>query len=239
MEAFLVVTRFDEDYDWVQYYTDNYIIYNRGTPITEADKRIYNTKNVGGNQRDLLHYCYKNYATLPDVIGFIQANPYDHCKKSVFDKLITNTTFTPLEYYGTTPANKWEKRDADGGYMELNNSWYIGAHNSSQSQDCKYGTFDEFMETYFEDYTRLGWLRFTPGSQYIVTKEQILNYPRVFWYRLMKELSTRKSPTEAHIIERALYYILTGKYILKSDFIVDKKKDKTSTEKKDESLTDT
>jgi len=218
MDAFLVVTRFNEDYDWVQYYTEDYIIYNRGTPITTDDKRIYNTKNIGGNQRDILHYCYKNYAALPNVIGFIQANPYDHCKKPVFDRLITKTEFTPLESYGVTPANKWESRDKDGGYLELNNSWYIAAHNNAQTQDCKYAYFDEFMEAYFQDYTHLSWLRFAPGSQYIVTKEQILNYPRVFWYRLMKEISTRKSPTEGHIIERALYYIFTGKYKLHDKF---------------------
>jgi hypothetical protein len=73
------------------------------------------------------------------------------------------------------------------------------------------------MNKYFEDYQHLDWIRFSPGSQYIVEDEQAKQYPRKFWECLMNELNS-KSPTEGHIIERALYYILIGSYKLRKEF---------------------
>jgi len=208
----VIITRFNEDYSWIKEYTDNYIIYNKGIPIQE--ERVINTENIGGNQRDILEYIFENYENLPRLMGFIQAYPFDHCKKEIFDKLIYAENFTPLEYYGKIPANNYENRDENGGFMERNNSWYISAHNKSNNQTCKYTSFDEFMTKYFPNYVSLEWIRFTPGSQYIIEKEQALNYPKEFWQLLMNELNGYNM-TEAHIIERALYYILKGKYAWK------------------------
>lgn len=211
-----IVSRFNEPFEWIRDYTDNYIIYNKGDYIPNFDDRILNTENIGGNQRDIFHFAYTNYENLPNMMVFVQGNPFDHCKKEVFDILIKNRHFTPLEYYGPTPANNYEQRDSEGGFMEINNSWYINAHNNSNSLTCRYNSFDDFMQLYFENYTHVDWIRFSPGSQYMVKKQQILQYPKTFWYSLMNELKEKNS-TEAHIIERALYYIFVGKYKLKMD----------------------
>jgi len=110
-----------------------------------------------------------------------------------------------------------QNRDVDGGFMEINNSWYIQAVNADKGQKCRYGSFDEFMRKYFEDYVPQTWIRFPPGSQFLITRENAVQYPKSFWEDLMYELEA-KSPTEAHIIERALYYILTGKFKLNGGF---------------------
>jgi len=215
MNKFWIVSRYKEDVDWLSDYTNNYVIYNKGIPINHPN--YYNTENIGGNQRDICHYIYNNYNHLPELMVFVQAYPWDHCFKLIFDELIKNNKFTALEYYGETPANAWERRDDFFGFEELNNSWYIEAHNNSNNQSCKYSSFDEFMNFYFENYKHLDYIRFAPGSQYIVEKKQALQYPRSFWYKLMNEMNS-KSPTEGHIIERAFYYILKGEYSIKKEF---------------------
>ena len=216
MKKLFILSRYKESYDWIYEYTDDYLVYNKGLPL--IDHRVKNIENIGGNQRDIFHFIHVYYENLPDIMIFIQAYPFDHCKKEVFDQLIQNEKFTPLEYYGMIPANAWEGRTIDGGYMEINNSWYISASNNTHNQTCRYGSYDEFMDRYFENYVHLDWLRFSPGSQYIITKEQGLQYPKNFWESMMHELDVGRLPTEGHIIERALYYILTGQYKLRKDY---------------------
>jgi hypothetical protein len=216
MRKLFLLSRYKEDFNWIKEYTDDYIIYNKGTLINN-DSHVFNTENVGCNQRDIFDYVSTNYNNLPDIMIFIQCYPWDHCKKEVFDKLINNTEFTSLEYYGSVPANDWEGRTSDAQFLEINNSWYISQENNKRNQTCKYSSFDEFMNCYFENYEHLEWVRFAPGSQYLVPKENFLKYPKKFWGCLMNELNT-KNPTEGYIIERALWYILSNTYSLRKEF---------------------
>lgn len=216
VDKLFILSRYNEDYSWIEEYTEDYLIYNKGNPILDNPK-IINTENIGGNQRDIAKFAYENYENLPDIMIFIQSFPFDHCKKEIFDELIKNTEFTALEYYGNTPANAWEARDENGGFKEINNDWYISAHNKTYNLTCRYSSFDELMNKYFEDYSHIGYIRFAPGSQYLITKKEILQYPKYFWKYFMEELTTKNS-TEAHIIERSLWYVLNGSYTLRKEF---------------------
>jgi hypothetical protein len=212
-KAFLIISRYDEDFSWVDEYTSRYLIYNKGEFIYN-NPRLLNIANIGGNQKDIVYYAYHNYDELPELVAFVQANPWDHCKVGTFDKLIYNECFTQLEDYGFRPANNFEGRTPDGKFLEINNSWYIQAHNGTYGLTCKYHSFDDFMNIYFKDYVHLDYLQFSPGSQYIVEKQQFLSYPKKFWGQLSMEL-TKLNTTESHIIERALFYILTHRYELR------------------------
>lgn len=203
MDKLFIVSRYNEDFSWIKEYTNQYIVYNKGVPI--EDPHVINTENIGNNQRDIFKFVYENYTELPDVLVFIQANPFDHCPKEAFEGLIKDDYFTAIESYGP-PVNGWERRDGLGGYMELNNNWYIQAKNQEFNTTCKYNSFNEFMDHYFTNYIHSDWIRFTPGSQYIITKEIVLHYPKSFWKELLDELP-RNNMTEGHIIERALWNI--------------------------------
>jgi hypothetical protein len=215
-KAYFIVSRYNEDYSWIEHYTPYYLIYNKGEQIISS--RVINVPNIGNNQRDIFDFIVNSYKIIPEFTAFIQANPFDHCKKEVFDKLIYKEHFTPIEYYGPVPENGWQQRSSfDDGYMEINNSWYIQAHNEKYNQTCKYNSFDDFMYKYFTNYHHLDWLRFAPGSQYIVERKQILYYPKTFWKSLMDEL-TLPHMTEGHIIERALWMIFQCTLEIKDEF---------------------
>ena len=215
IQPVIVVSRYSEDLSWILDYPQDFIIYNKGEIINEEKivkkARIINTENIGGNQRDIFKFIVDNYENLPPLVAFIQAYPFDHCKKEFFDQYIQNSSFTPLEYYGKKPANSYERRTLSGGFLEINNNWYIDAQNTTYHQSCKYTSFDEFMKSYFKNYHHVNWIRFSPGSQYLVEKRQITYYKKEFWSSLLEELP-KNNVTEGHIIERAFYYILKNRY---------------------------
>lgn len=211
-ELMFIVSRYKEDVNWIKEYTDNYIILNKGETLGNTIKEKM-LENIGGNQRDIFYYIFENYENLPELMLFIQAYPFDHCKKEKFDILIKQNKFASVEAYEHIPECSAHKKDKnDGGYTEINNSWYINAHNNHiHDFSCKYSSYDQFMNSIFKNYTHVPWIRFAPGSQYIIEKKQALNYSKKFWGHLMNILN-RNNMTEAHILERACYYIINGIY---------------------------
>lgn len=209
-----IVNSYNTDYSWINNYTSDYIIYDKTCTALENDK-VKHQPNFGYNIYDYCYYIINYYNNLPDVCVFIKANVFEHCKKEVFDKLIENNQFTPLEYYGAKPANDFEDRTMDGGFLEINNSWYINSHIFTYGAKTNryFKTYNEFLDAVFEKPEHPEWIRFSPGANYIVPKENILYYSLNFWKKIFSYVSYTQLPTEAHIIERALYYIFTNKFV--------------------------
>jgi hypothetical protein len=216
IKPFFVISRYKETFDWIHNYTENFLIYNKGEPI-DGDSRILNVNNIGENIQDISEFICSYYENLPELTVFVQANPWDHCRKEVFDKLILNDKFTPLESYNNIAEIEGHKKDTDGGYMEINTNWYIVTQKIFHDKDSVYDNFDRFMNKYFDNYVHLEYIRFSPGVQYLVTKADILQYPKHFWESLRLEIKENKS-TEAMIIERALWLIFTKKFNLRKEF---------------------
>jgi hypothetical protein len=193
-KAKFIVQRYDEDISWVKDYTSNYLIINKGKPL-EGEK-IIQTDNNG---KSMLRYLWQYYDELPELMAFLQGEPFEHCKKEVFNILIYNSWFTPLESIDW-PESISYKKDAVGGFIEIN--------NSSVTYEGKYKNFDEFMGHYFKNYTHIDWVRFAPGEQYIIEKHRALFYPREFWKALDNEMPIWLWPLPVgHFIERALWTI--------------------------------
>lgn len=201
-KAFLVVSRYAENVDWLKELTDDYIIYNKGESLPDFKEKL--VPNFGGNQYDIFHYIYDNYENLPDLIAFLQGDPFDHCLPDRFYKLIYNEHFTPI--FG-------DKNYPDGNYFETNTSWYINAPFQSSKPPSTLRSFDEFMNLMFSDYHGLGRLIFPPGSQIIVEKSRCLFYSKAFWKKLMSIFPTHVPLNrEGHIVERAIQIIFENKY---------------------------
>ena len=54
IKAFLIISRFNEDISWINNYTSNYIIYNKGENLPETYKQKM-VPNFGGNQYDIFN----------------------------------------------------------------------------------------------------------------------------------------------------------------------------------------
>ena len=212
MNKLFVISRYKEDFRWIERYTDNYLVYNKGNAID--DSRVINLPNIGGNQHDICHFIYYNYELLPDIMIFLQAHPFDHCKAEIFNNLIKLNTFVGIESHEDSEfiGNRYGMRSVDGGVLEKNREQITG--------DTSHTSYDAFMEKYFEDYIHVDWMRFSPGSQYVVPKENALIYPKRMWISMCEDLKRENShrPFLGHMVERALYYIFTGKYSLRKEF---------------------
>ena len=68
------------------------------------------------------------------------------------------------------------------------------------------------MREFFTDYEEIQWVRFSPGAQYIVPKENILKYTKSFWEKLMHIVDYATLPMESFLLERAMWYIFSNKY---------------------------
>lgn len=206
-DKLFLINHYEKDFRWVRDYTNNYLVFCKNPHSNFADlPRVQHVKNVGVNIYDMMAYFAWNYENLPDLIVLLQDNPFDHCRKEKFDKLIKRNVFTPIEEYYLEPANSYEKRDYDSGFLEINNGWFIESHNKTYGLTCRYRSVDEFMNKYFSNYQHVDWIRFAPGGMYIVEKNQVLHYPRRFWQLLMNEFDA-PNMTEAHIVERCLWMI--------------------------------
>lgn len=205
IKAFLVVSRFNEDVSWINNYTSNYIIYNKGEKLPELYKQKL-LPNFGANQYDIFNYIYTNYNNLPDLIAFVQGNPFDHCLLEKFNQLIYSESYVPL--FG-------DARYPHGIYHEDNNNWYINGDFNRHKPPSKFSSFNEYMDHLFEDYTPLSPLYFPPGSQLIVEKERCLFYSKEFWKKLMSipsDVIGANGGRETHIIERSVQIIFENKY---------------------------
>jgi len=200
------VSRYNQDIDWVAEYAPDLILYDRSDyPIPGANI----VPNIGTDIFDKLSFIITNYNTLPDVCIYTKANLFKYITKEEFNAIKDNTSFTPLltmnhATYKDEDGSKGLKPGQDvcfykdGIYWEVNNMWYLNQYPIKH--DPK-----EVMKAVGID--GMEYVPFAPGSNYILTKEDIRKHPVEFYIKLANYLGWAVYPAEAQIIERGLYTI--------------------------------
>lgn len=196
-----VISRFNHDMEPIMKYARDYVVYDR-SDIRDWITCPYQTirvENIGTDIYDKLTWIIDNYDNLPDVFCLTKANLFKYITEDEFIDVMNNKSFTPL----LTQHHKVDdhiNRYRSGMYEEINNYWYLNQHPCRNSE-----SFEELKDL-------LGlrgreYLRFAPGSNYILTKENVLKHPKEFYEKLRSYLKWDVYPGEAQIIERNLYYI--------------------------------
>lgn len=212
---FLVVSSYNNDVSWVPTYTENYLIYNKGEspilPFTIDGNKVINSPNIGYNLYDYFTFIIDHYDVLPDCTIFTKGNVFPrHVTKIYFDRIVNNNFFTPIEEH-TMHHAYWPVCffAADGGFCEINNSWYLKEH------PIKYfNEYNDFLKFCFKNPVIPRYNRFAPGGNYIVPKANLLKLPKVFYENLRKFITHCPLPGEAHVIERALHTLWTSNFEL-------------------------
>jgi hypothetical protein len=86
---------------------------------------------------------------------------------------------------------------ADGLYFERNDYWYLHEHPPKHAKKI-IDSFRMFRREYNA---------FAPGSNYILTREDIQRRPKELYERLRSYLEWTIYPGDAQLIERNLYYL--------------------------------
>lgn len=184
-----VISHWQTDYEWVKEYTDNYEVWDK--------KRL----NVGENIYDIMSFIIENYNNLPDVTVFVKDNLFPrYITKEEFDKVAHNKTFTPLltNNHQTKFPNCFYSED--GLFNELNSSWY-----TTHFPFKYFMTYEQFAKTMGLNSPK--WLKFAPGGNYIVPRQNILKRSKAFYEKLRSFVDWTVVAAEAHMIERALYEV--------------------------------
>jgi hypothetical protein len=214
---FLLVSKYNNDISWIKDFTDNYIVYDRSDTTDQnisIDNKVIHSKNIGYNLYDYFTYIIDNYDNLPDCVIFVKGNVFPrHVTKEFFEGIMNNDHFTPIEDPKMHKV-KWPVSlfSSDGGYCEINNSWY------TKHFETKYfNNYNDFIKFCFINPVIPRYVRFAPGANYIVPKENILKLPKQFYENLRFFISYTQLPGEAHIIERALYTFWTSNFEISDD----------------------
>lgn len=191
-----IISRYNHDLSWLPEYSQDVVIYDRSeSPILSE---VIIAPNIGSDIYDKFTFIIDNYDNLPDVAVYTKANIFKYITKEEFDKICNNKTFTPI-----LTRNHKEKPGVcfyseDGMYNEINNGWYLSSHPPKSRETARELRSLLKLEGY-------EYLKFAPGSNYIVPKENILKHPKEHYIKLRSFLDWAVYPGEAQIIERGLY----------------------------------
>jgi len=76
----IVIARYSENVDWVTRLSCSYVIFNKGQHIQFPYTQL---ENDGRETDTFLRYIKDNYYNLPDIVGLVQGNPFDHCSEVI------------------------------------------------------------------------------------------------------------------------------------------------------------
>lgn len=226
---FFCISNYNNDLDWVSEYPNPHLIYdktwaggvsdNDNTDILPPSnlKEKYPEYNIvngdpnGYNISDYMTFIIEHYDSLPDVVAFLKGNTIGrHVSKEYFDRVINNKCFTCLEDWREHDAsqmalqNGYAMFSCEGGWMETNDSWYL---NHPKHPTKYFRSYNDFLSFCFKDAVHPRYVRFPPGANFIVPKQNILKYDKIFYENLRTFTRHSRVSGEGQMIERALYTI--------------------------------
>jgi len=203
----IIVSRYNENIEWLEKEYENCIIYNKGIPLNINNEIILN--NVGKESETYLNYIIKNYNNLPDVIVFTQARISDHRGSDDINYLInlknealindkSNVTTIHSQYQG----NEWwwepEWNLRDGEYYLKNNY-----------KNNNYITFiDWFKKNINSEYPNP--IHIYANGIFAIKKELIIMNSKNYYKKLRLQINHHIDPAEGHFFERSWYYIFNS-----------------------------
>tara|TARA_Y100001933_G_C18960177_1_gene547788 strand:- start:5 stop:859 length:855 start_codon:yes stop_codon:yes gene_type:complete len=208
LDHFFCISHFNGDISWVKNIKkENYIIYNKsGNNIDQITSNYISIDNVGYNIYSYLKFIIDNYENLPSVIVFCKDNIFTrHISIELFLNLIKRKCFTSLENNLNRENYPININISDNGFVEINNSWY--KFNFPRKYFSEY---DEFYSYIFDDCNLPDYVRFSPGANFIVPKENILLRSKNFYKNLIKFINYTKLSCESHFLERSLITIFNS-----------------------------
>lgn len=206
MEKSLIISRYNEDLEWLQNINGFQInIYNKGPEIKYKFSNITKLKNVGRESHTWLYHIVNHYDKLGDLIIFQQGRIDDlGCmafnNPEKYEKIIDKYGFAASRY-GLLGPFHWSWNVGIEKNIKYKKDWE--QKNISRS---KVG-FRNFAKELFPEIPIF--VATSYGGCFAVKKESIKLYKIDFYEQLLKILSKNKNPIEGHYLERLWCYMFT------------------------------
>jgi len=214
-DNFFIISNFNTDPQQYLEYCENYHIYDQSTdPVIKNQLQKKYTKisfveNSGHNISDYFRFFIDHYDDLPKFMLLAKGNMIGrHITQEYFDRVYGNNCYTFLY----SDRNWCDKEGVayslyDGAFLEKNNGWYADIKTRKY-----FRTYNDLLSFIFINPIISPWLMFCPGACYIVTKEQVLKYPKEFYINLQYLITYTYFPSEAYHVERMLNIIFNANY---------------------------
>lgn len=207
MKKILVNYNFTPDKSWIG---EDYLLYDRSDDgvdhLAEFDPaKIIRSENVGQVDYDKLNYLVDNYDLLPEVFLWGKTNLFKYITMEEYEKVKHNKTFTPILTMG---HKSYSDRNGvvcyyqGNWYMERNDNWYF-----NQFQSKHVNTFADWTGMF--QLPCPSYIPFSPGGNYLLTKERVHKYSRDFYLKMANMLPYCREPVEAQCAERS-YGLMWG-----------------------------
>lgn len=207
------ISFYEGDLDLLKYSGGSHVVYfkgeeNRATYEAFADGPKQFLPNVGFNIFTYLTYILDHYDRLPPVVVFCKNSIYPrHVKEEVFARIVARNVFTPIvdRDYWNRLAFPVSVLCGDMDYLELNDEHYV------LGREGKYfSRFADFYAFVFSGVDKPTYVKFAPGANYVVPRENILLRSRSFYENLRLFVAHGQHSLESYFVERLLEAIWTG-----------------------------
>jgi hypothetical protein len=163
----IVVSRYNEDLNWLEDYKSYCTIYNKGEPVEE----FIQLNNIGREGHTFIHHIVSNYENLADYTMFLQGNPFNPHSPNLFSRL---NHF--IETQEPLPNFQWiSERIVESDFE------YIREPYHSIFPNIKFA-----FEQIFKDRNPPEKFRFGAGAQFMVYKELIHQRPKEFYENILQ-----------------------------------------------------
>ena len=201
-ELSIIISRYNEDIEWVYPYNDVAIIYNKGKDLDISFNNLKNIENVGREGGTYLYHIIKNYNDLPDILVFLPGS-LDLINKNIraaeILDIIKNTGNAVFlgEYYENI-KNKFEN-------FCLNNWRSSNEQNFDKNSESMLdlSLIRPFGEWYKYNFDNIIVKFVCYWGIFSLDKRDIIQHPINRYMNLINQLNSSSNPEVGHYIERS------------------------------------
>jgi hypothetical protein len=163
-----IISRFNENLDWINQLKIPYVIYNKGK--NDIFFPYVSISNIGRESETFLRYIIENYDVLPEEMVFLQGKPFDHCRDVI---LYTNerSIDDKNNFYSITNKLIYLLNDGDPDIpteCDINGNPH---HPGLPIKDILFQLGINYSGPFL----------YASGAQYVVSKSCIVSKPLEWW----------------------------------------------------------
>jgi len=204
----IILARYNEDVNWLNKkpYTDYKVIcYNKGDNNIKINnlKNTIQLPNVGREAHSYLYHIINNYDDLANISIFLMGSMTDNVHKKnqklklLFENLNSDNSIFICQTYNDVKEELYDFTLQEYKSTNKNNSL---KNNDKTLEKAEIYPFGKWFEHYFNDIiiTHISY-----NSIFALNKKHILQHPKEYYIKLIKQLEKSSNPEVGHYFERS------------------------------------
>lgn len=204
MKYKIIVSRFNENINWLNSEAENCIIYNKGEKIGVKNEIML--PNVGRESETYLNYIIKEYENLPELLIFTQGSISQHQRGGINYLLkiakeaeeLGMSKPTVIHFKGGREEVYW-----GGEFNFISKDYQLGKLPYLNNKKIKFSEW--FEEKFAIKYPNP--ISISKNGIFAVKKSVIIKNSLSMYQDLIKSVNYSINPVEGHFFERSWHYL--------------------------------